>query len=58
MIASNSRAIEQRDRRQKGWLLAQAAARLLLEKYHVDKVALFGSMLDPRKIRRHSDAAS
>jgi predicted nucleotidyltransferase len=55
MIASKSRAIEQRERQQKGWLVAQAAARLLLEKYHVEKVALFGSMLDPRKIRRHSD---
>jgi len=58
MIASNSsRGIEQRERRQKGCLFAEAATRLLLDKYHVKKIPLFGSMLDSRKIRRHSDAA-
>jgi len=55
MLASNSKGIEKRQRRQEGWLAVQAAAKLLLEKYHVEKVALFGSLLDPRLLRRHSD---
>ncbi|MCM1983013.1 nucleotidyltransferase domain-containing protein [Lyngbya confervoides] len=55
MRTPNSQAIAKQERRQKGWLVAQTAAKLLLETYPVEKVSLFGSLLNPHSLRRHSD---
>lgn len=55
MSTSNSQVIEKQNRRQNGLLVAQAAARLLLETYQVEKVSLFGSLLNPHSLRRDSD---
>jgi predicted nucleotidyltransferase len=43
------------NRYQKGWETAQQAARILREKYQIEKVILFGSLLDLSKFRYHSD---
>ncbi|MDB9419863.1 nucleotidyltransferase family protein [Microcystis aeruginosa] len=43
------------NRYRKGWETAQQAARILREKYQIEKVILFGSLLDLSKFRYHSD---
>ncbi|WP_448570597.1 ribonuclease toxin HepT-like protein [Trichothermofontia sp.] len=55
MKLSNSLVIDRQKRRQQGWLLAKAAAKLLLDTYQVKKVALFGSLLYAHSLRHHSD---
>ncbi|MGV2387485.1 MAG UNVERIFIED_CONTAM: nucleotidyltransferase domain-containing protein [Microcystis novacekii LVE1205-3] len=43
------------NRYRKGWETAQQTARILREKYQIEKVLLFGSLLDLSKFRYHSD---
>ncbi len=38
-----------------GWELARAAAQLLKNEFAVDRVVIFGSMLDQKRIHLHSD---
>ncbi|NBD17567.1 MAG: hypothetical protein GVY04_15955 [Cyanobacteria bacterium] len=45
----------QKQRRKQGLQIAQQAAKLLVNKYAVEKVVLFGSLLKPCPIRDHSD---
>ncbi len=55
MGTADSPVIDQQARYHKGWRVAQAAAQLLLATYQVEKVSLFGSLLNPHCVRRHSD---
>lgn len=54
MTISNQESI-QKQRRQQGLQIAQQAAKLLVNKYAVEKVVLFGSLLKPCPIRDRSD---
>lgn len=47
--------LDQQTRWQQGREVAQAAAKLLQETFGVKKVVLFGSLLDPAKVRHLSD---
>ena len=42
-------------RQQKGWEIARQAAQILREQFAVQKVVLFGSLLDSQRMRFHSD---
>jgi uncharacterized protein len=42
-------------RREKAWQLAYTAAQLLKDSFGVQRVALFGSLLDPERFHLHSD---
>lgn len=42
-------------RQQRGWEIAQQAARLLQEVFEARKVVLFGSLLSQQRLHRHSD---
>ncbi len=42
-------------RQQKGWQVAYQAAQLLKKHFAVDKVVLFGSLLDVQRMHSHSD---
>lgn len=54
MTISNQES-RQKQRRKQGLQIAQQAAKLLVNKYAVEKVVLFGSLLKPCPIRDHSD---
>jgi predicted nucleotidyltransferase len=54
-VAQPSQPIQQFVRWQQGRKVAQDAARLLLENFGVKQVVLFGSLLDPAKVRQLSD---
>ena len=47
---------QQKEQRQRqGWKVARQAAALLKERFHVQQVWLFGSMLTLRRVHPHSD---
>jgi predicted nucleotidyltransferase len=55
MVAVSISQTTLENRYQKGWETARKAARILREKYQIEKVILFGSLLDLSKFRYHSD---
>ncbi len=54
-VANTTTRAKQERRRQQAWRLVPEAVELLFQKYPIERIALFGSLLDSRHFRLHSD---
>ena len=54
-VANTTTRSKQERRRQQAWRLVPEAVELLFQKYPIERIVLFGSLLDSRHFRLHSD---
>jgi predicted nucleotidyltransferase len=50
-----TRVVKVKARMEKGWKLAKKAAKILRQQYHVERVAVFGSLLHESRFTQWSD---
>ena len=55
VLATRQARAQRKLRQQRGWEAARRAAQILKQEFGVQCVVLFGSMLDRKRMTRHSD---